>query len=96
MHCQWDAFAKVTDASPDSRLGSALFCMMKAYTDAVADALGVPPSGCKEFTHDLDWYASENDYGAKGLEVIVNKRRREIRTVADLAWLVWPTIKGKA
>lgn len=96
MHREWDALAACIDAAPDGRFGTVVFRMMDAYTDAVADALGIPPSGRKEFKDDLDWYAHENEFGAKGLDVTVNRRKRAIRTPADLAWLVWPTIKGKA
>lgn len=93
LHREWDALASATGISTESKLGSAVFSMLDAYTDAVADACGIQPSGVPEFKHDLDWYANENDFGRRCHGVEVNRRTRAIRTIDDLVWLVWPTIK---
>ncbi|WP_449426213.1 hypothetical protein [Rhodanobacter lindaniclasticus] len=75
-------------ATPDSPLGEALWRLVDAYTETLAQLLSVPDSGTRTFANDLSWYAWENDWGRKHAVAGVDGDMRPISTPTDLAWLI--------
>ena len=51
--------------------------LTRAYAEILDDAF-----------ESLNWYASENDMGAKGMKAGIGSDVRPIRTVQDLLWLI--------
>lgn len=51
--------------------------LTRAYAEILDDAL-----------ESLNWYAIENDMGAKGREADIGSDLRPIRTAEDLLWLI--------
>lgn len=51
--------------------------LTRAYAEILDDAF-----------ESLNWYASENDMGAKGMKAGIGSDVRKIRAVEDLLWLI--------
>lgn len=68
---------------PEGGLLNQLHEMQQAYTDAIAFSVG-------DNDKWLEWFAWENDYGARGFEAKADKsdKMRKIRTVNQLARLI--------
>ena len=69
--------------SPESPLYQAMWSLQGAYTKATAVIVG-------DHWEWLDWFASENDMGAKGFGCCPGHgfQSRKIKTIADLAQLI--------
>lgn len=78
---QVDAFAKITDSPPDSPLQNAIYKTFDAYTDALSELVGDQGGW-------LSWFIYDNDAGKKAHFVVIDKKRRHIRTVKDLVWVL--------
>lgn len=88
LESAWETFASATGIPFDSPLGDATWRLVGAYIDTVAELVGAPPSGTREFTNDVTWYAYETHYGQRNTTVTINGRRRKINNVKALAKLI--------
>ena len=73
--------------SPESPLYAIPWNLMEAYTDAVSLAVG-------DRDEWLAWYASDNEWGAKKREAMVNGKYRKIKTLRDLARVKMRFLRG--
>ena len=55
--------------------------MFDRYTDTVEMLIG-------DHFNNLSWYMLENDCGKDAMERTVDKKKRKIKTVKDLVWLI--------
>jgi len=81
LSTQMDALAAPLGGTFDSPLFNAVWMTWDAYTDQLAHRLG-------DQGEWLQWFVSENDMGAKGLEVHSLTRSLKVRTLRQLASLI--------
>jgi hypothetical protein len=81
LNTQWEEFAAFTGARSDWPFGDAIWRMWEDHTKIVSDLLECDPD-------ELFWYCFDNQLGEQGLECEFNNETREIRTLADLAWMI--------
>ena len=79
-----ERFIDPLQCSPDSKLYDIPWRLMNAYTKAVSLAVG-------DLDEWLAWYASDNEWGAKQREAMVNGKYRKIKTLRDLARVIVET-----
>jgi hypothetical protein len=78
---QWERLESITGILSDSAFGNAVWRMQDDYTKTVARLLECDPE-------ELSWYCFDNQMGKQGLECEIDGETREIRTLADLAWML--------
>ncbi len=76
-----ERFIDPLKCSPESALYAIPWKLMDAYTNAVAAQVG-------DKNEWLAWYWCDNNMGAKKMEAGCNDKRRKIKTLRDLAWLI--------
>ena len=81
LNHQWGRFTLITGALSDSQLGTAVWQTQDHYTSAIARLLDCDRS-------HLSWYCFENQFGKCGMECEIDGETRQIRTLADLAWMI--------
>lgn len=81
LSAQMDALATPLGGTFDGPLFNAVWMTWDAYTDQLAHRLGDQGDW-------LQWFVSENDMGAKGLEVHSLTRSLKVRTLRQLASLI--------
>lgn len=81
LDAQWSALAELTEAGPESPLGSAIWDTFAEYTKSLGLLLGDPFGS-------LEWFWLENQMGGRGHVAGVEGDMREINTVEDLLWLI--------
>jgi len=78
---QVNAFSEITGSPTDSPLQNVIFKTFDAYTDAVSDLVGDQGGW-------LPWFIYDNAAGQKAMLVVIDKKRRHIRTIKDLIWVL--------
>lgn len=78
---QMDALAGIFGGTFDGPLFDAVWLTWDAYTEQLAHRIG-------DQSDWLQWYCSENDMGAKGLQVYSFSRSIKVRTLRQLATVI--------
>lgn len=81
LRTQYEDFYRLTHACVESPLWAPVFRLWEAYTAEVSRRIG---DQCEW----LSWFELENEMGAKGHEVTVNGKGRNVRTLDDLLWVI--------
>lgn len=82
LDAQLDLFCDLTRAQPDSPLFGAIYKTKEAHLDAVALIVGDKGGW-------LNWWAFENDYGAKAMGAcLMGGALSEIKTLNELSGLI--------
>ena len=76
-----DVLYKLTGSTADSPLQNPVWQMFDAYTATLGTLVGDQGDW-------LAWFIYENGCGEKSLEVSIRKKRRKIRTIKDLLWVL--------
>jgi hypothetical protein len=71
----------VLDLRPEGPVTTALWITQDALTKATAELVG-------DHAEWLNWFAADNELGAKGMEAGPDGQLRSIKTLEDLLWVI--------
>ena len=79
-----DPISEVLGLSVECPIHQAVWALQAAYTKAVSELVG-------DKCGWLDWYANENKFGEKGLVAGMSGKKRPIKPIEDLLWVIEET-----